>query len=156
MEQKSATDSAPDHGLFFHAMGDGKPYPAWRYHAWLEPIIVHNTDEDKKYEGHGYKAMVAPVGANTYLMNWRYDLEEMSARQLALFIKDEFDLDVPHEIGKEYLFKLVWQLYMTSPASRDRIVFFAQTVELDYDVAQKQIIETDFNPEDYETEEFYA
>ena len=146
-----------ERGIFIHAIGhQSKPYPAWRYHKWLEPQIVHNTDEDEELQAQGYAEAEATIEMNTYLLNWRHDLEEMSARQLSLFLKEEFELDIPYQVGKEYLFQLIWKLYMFSPASKDQIALIAEVVELNYDKAQSGIKEIAEGLDDFVKEEFYG
>jgi hypothetical protein len=134
------------------------PYPAWRYHKIHDPRIVRNTEEDVKAAEEGWEV---PEGQPRSLrpppiLNWRYDLEEMSARQLRLFALEEFDVDLPVEASKERLFKALWRLYKHSPKTRDRMVLMAQVIEMNYDEAQSEIREAIKKAEHIHTKEFYA
>jgi len=135
-----------------------KPYPGWRYHKTLEPRIVRNTEEDLKAAEEGWQRPEDRTGALSPppIFNWRYDLEEMSARQLRQFALEEFDVDLPVEAGKERLFKALWHLYKHSPKTRDRTVLMAQTIEMNYAAVQDEIREAIKGAEHIYTKEFYA
>ena len=120
--------------VFLGLVGRNDPYPAWRYHELYEPIIVYNTDEDEKAKAQKYIDARDNVStACRYLVNWRFDLEDMSPRQLAQFAKDEFEVDLPIEAGSEKLFKCVWKLHVADPKNQQNIVLMAHSVRMEYD-----------------------
>jgi hypothetical protein len=108
-------------------------YPAWRYHEWYEPITVADTEEDDRAKEKGYKAAEYTVVGCRHLINWRFDLEDMSAKQLAQFAKDNFEIDLPIEAGKEKLFKCIYKLHMNDPRYNDDIVLMAHSIKMEYD-----------------------
>ena len=112
-------------GIFEGFQGRGLPtiekYPAWRYHRVLEPAVANNTAEDEALREKGYDDPLAPISANKQLSNWYWDLEDMSPRQLVVFAKDEFGLDLPIEAGQERLFRSVLELSRWAPQNRGRI-----------------------------------
>jgi hypothetical protein len=150
-------DNLPD-GIYVHNIPgrEYKPYPAWRYHEWLEPIIVQGTEEDERAKEGGWIEHNKPITASRCLLNQRFDLEDMSARQLAQYAKDEFGVDLPVEAGKEKLFKSIWKMSINAPENRDRVVLMAHSLEMNYDETQAQILKQIRNAEDVTTEEFWA
>jgi hypothetical protein len=130
----------PD-GIFFNGFPGEKvkEYPAWRYHEWLEPVMVHGTKEDEKVQRQGWMKHNKPVTAVRYLLNQRFDLEDMSARQLAQYARDEYGVDLPVEAGKEKLFKSIWRLSMNAPENEGRVVMMANAIEMNYDETQSEI-----------------
>jgi len=132
-------------------------YPAWRYHEVLQPKIVHNTAEDQEASDNGWKAVNVPMGKNPQLLNWHWDLEDFSAEQMVLFAKEEFDIELPVEAGVEKLFKVIWDLTRSAPANKDRIVMFAQMIELKYDATLEEIRRSIKNdPAEVTVKEFWA
>lgn len=109
------------------------PYPAWRYHEWYEPIQVNSTEEDDLAKERGYLAPESTVTSCRYLFNWRFDLEDMSARQLAQFARDNFEVELPVELGREKLFKLIWKLHSKDPRNSGNVVLMAQSHRMRYD-----------------------
>ena len=74
-------------GIFIGHVGghSRRKYPAWRYHEAKEPRIVNNADEDMAAKAEGYEAVSAPLTANTGMVNWFWDLEDFSPRQLSVY-----------------------------------------------------------------------
>lgn len=146
-------------GIFWRGFGGAKSYkkyPAWRYHKWLEPYIVNNTEEDYQASIAGWKKLDIPLTSVKHLVNFRYDLEDMSARQLALYAYEEFDIELPVEAGEEKLFKAIWKLTNFAPQNKGRITLMAQSIEMNYDETVKYIQEMGKNMEMSKPEYFYA
>jgi hypothetical protein len=132
--------NVPD-GIYFDGFNvkGRQPYPCWRYHAVKDPQIVHNTDEDKKLRLLGYEEMQAPMMANTGLINWFWDIEDMSPRQLCVFAKEEYDVDLPVDAPQEKLQRAVLLLAKNAPQNRDRIVLMAHTIKMHYEETLEEI-----------------
>jgi len=146
-------------GIFFRGFGGDrsyKKYPVWRYHKWLEPYIVNNTEEDYQASIAGWKQIETPITSVRHLINWRYDLEDMSSRQLALYAHEEFDIDLPVEAGEEKLIKAIWKLTNFAPQNKGRITLMAQSIDMNYDETVKFIQELGKDMEMTESREFYA
>lgn len=120
--------------------GQEKPYPVWRYHEWLEPVLVHNEDDDKKVKAQGWFEHNKITTVPRYLLNQKFDLEDFSDRQLVEFAKAEFGVDLPVEVGKEKLFKAIWTLSMNAPENKDRIVLMAHAIQMNYEETQREIL----------------
>lgn len=114
-------------------------YPCWRYHHIKEPLLVKDAKEDEEARKQGYDDPMAPISANKQLMNWYWDLEDMSPKQLVVFAKDEFDVDLPIDAGQERLMGAVVELSRNSPQNRNRIVLMAHEIAMDYDASQREI-----------------
>jgi hypothetical protein len=110
-----------------------KDYPAWRYHKFLEPRIVKDAQEDERARLEGWEPMSAPMSANTGLINWFWDLEDMSAKQLCVYAREEFDVDFPQDAGQEKLLKAVLELGKHAPQNRNRLVLMAHTIRMNYE-----------------------
>src|SRR5512135_453180 len=121
--------------FIFKGFNDDPPpkYPSWRYHKIENPVLVHNTEEDKEWAVKGWNEPEDIICASKQLINWVWDLEDMSARQLVCFAKDEYGIDLPLEAGQERLFKAVCQLSKDSPKNEGRIVMMAHTIRMNYD-----------------------
>ena len=135
----------------------GDKYPAWRYHDWKEPLLVHNTKEDENSLKGGWKPVAKSLTHVRYLMNWRFDLEDLTPRQLVLFAKEEFGVDLPVKAGTEKLFKSIWRLHTNKPLNRENVVLFAQSMKMNYDetlVEIKRLVEQEGVAEP--VEEFWA
>jgi len=130
----SFTDDSVVYGFFdrIHNVGS-QPYPAWRYHDVLDPKIVNNTQEDREASESGWKQLTPPVLANPQLLNWRWDFEEFSAKQLVIYARDEFQVELDVEAGKETLMKALYRLARMAPKNEKRMALMAQTAEMNYD-----------------------
>ena len=129
-------------GIWLQGFGENlKPYPAWRYHSnnLFEPVIVQNTEEDEKAALEGWKSLDVPITGMQHLSNWRHDLEDMTAKQLVLFAKEEFGVDLPVEAGDIKLVKAMWSLTHLAPQHSGRITLLAQSIEMDYDATLDEI-----------------
>lgn len=158
MVKKGKKAKSPS-GIVFLAYGTAreKRYPAWRYHKIREPILVSNTDEDIQARKNGYSLADSVVRHKPYLMNFMLDFEDLTARQIVVYVKEEFGVDLPIEAGHTKLLKAIWRLMLNSPKNKDRIVLLAQSVRMNYDETLKEIkrvIET--SETEVEREEVYA
>jgi len=114
-------------------------YPAWRYHKIHEPILVHDTDEDAAMVKHGYEPINVPISANTGFINWFWDIEDMSPRQLCVFVKDEYGVDLPEDAPQEKLQRAVFELIKWAPQNQNRLVLMAHTIKMNYDETLEEI-----------------
>lgn len=130
-----------DAGIFFMGLvNEDRCYPAWRYHKFNVPTIVHDTAEDLAAQAKGYATANMPRTSVPYLHNFRWDLEDMTARQLVMFAHEEFEgVELPIDLGKEKLLLCIWQLMKEKPQSKEQIVLMAQTLKMNYDETLEQI-----------------
>jgi hypothetical protein len=128
-------------GIFVDFWGAQKheKYPAWRYHKLQDPLLVNNTEEDAKAAENGFEDPMMPACANRSMINWFWDLEDMSPNQLVVFAKDEYGVELPIEAGQEKLFKVVMDLGRSAPRNQGRIVLMAHTIEMNLDQTQETI-----------------
>jgi hypothetical protein len=147
------TEIVIEGGVFHHIKGQERPYPAWRYHKYIEPKIVRNTKADYQASIEGWKAPDIPITAIPHLVNWNLDLEDMNAAQLRLFALEEYGLDLPKEATVEKLIKAIWRLAKAAP-DKGRMTLLAQSIEMNYDETIKEIEKSvkDMEFESYEVE----
>src|SRR3972149_8852226 len=117
----------------------GTQYPCWRYHRTLDPLLVNNKEEDEQCKKEGYDEPCAPLSANKQLINWFWDLEDMSPNQLRVFAMDEFEVDLPEDVSQECLMKVVCRLSKNSPQNQGRLVLMAHTIQMNYDATIEEI-----------------
>jgi hypothetical protein len=145
-------------GIYFKGIPgmDGyKQYPAWRYHRINDPLIVQNTEEDEKVRLDGYEPINIPITCNKNLSNWFWDLEDLSPKQLVVFAREEFGVDLPIEAGQERLLKAVLELSKSAPQNRGRIALMAHTIKMNYDETLLEIRKmADSGMSEVETMEF--
>lgn len=130
-------------GIFFENIDKfGRPihYPAWRYHPLYEPRVVNNTEEDQLAADEGWKSPNIPTTAVQTWNNFYHDLEDMNPKQLAMYARDEYGADLPPEAGKAKLLRAIWILAMHSPKTKDRIVLLAQSIRMNLDETQAEIM----------------
>ncbi len=123
----------------FHDDVKRKKYPAWRYHKIFEPIVVNDTGEDEEGQKKGYEAISGPYTAYTGLINWFWDIEDFSPKQLVVYAKEEYGINLPIEAGQERLQRALFELSKWAPQNRDRLVLMAHTIRMNYDETQKEI-----------------
>jgi hypothetical protein len=129
-------------GIYFERIDKfGAPvkYPAWRYHPLYEPIIVKNTEEDREALNKGWKDPSVPITAMQGFSNFYHDLEDMNARQLSKYAKDEYGADLPIEAGKAKLLWALWKIAAGAPKNKDRVVLLAQSIRMNLDETQSEI-----------------
>lgn len=114
-------------------------FPRWFYHNVHQPKIVRNTEEEEEAKAQGFEPAAAFMTSNSTMQNWFWDLEDMSPKQLCVFAKDEFDIDLPIEAGQEKLFEAVCILSKAAPQNQGRIALMAHTMRLNYDETLEQI-----------------
>ena len=135
MKAAERLEDCPVRGIFFRGIHGEYPqkYPVWRYHKILQPIVVHNTEEDEAAKRDGYHEIQVPIMANKNLVNWIWDLEDMSAKQLCIYAREEYGVNLPVEAGQERLLKAVLELAKCAPQNHNRLVLMAHTVRMNYD-----------------------
>ena len=107
-------------------------YPRWLYKDGEEPLLVNNEQEAEDALKRGFDAFTAGALSNRYLINWFWDLEDMSARQLSVFAREEFGVDLPVEAGQEKLFAAVVELTRSAPQNHGRLILMAHSIEMNY------------------------
>jgi hypothetical protein len=126
-------------GLNFMAPGLKLRYPARMYKDGCDPILVENTEAEEKARLDGYDSITASAMSNPYLINWFWDLEDMSSKQLVTFAKDEFDVQLPIEAGQDRLFTAVLELSRNAPQNQNRLILMAHTIKMEYDATLDEI-----------------
>lgn len=114
-------------------------YPCWLYRADCDPLRVNNEDDEKQARDAGYDSITASDLSNKHLVNWVWDLEDMSPKQLRVFAMDEYGVDLPVEADQDTLFKAVLELARCAPQNRNRMILMAHTVQLNYDATLAEI-----------------
>ncbi len=145
-------------GIYFRNYGSNraKSYPAWRYHKYLDAKIVNDTAEDIEAQEVGYEHLDTIVKSSPHLLNHMADLEDLSARQLAQYALEEFEIDLSPEVGEERLREHIRALTFASPKNKDRIVLLAQSIKMNYDETVKEIQRLAKGFEETETQVFYG
>ena len=115
-------------------------YPAWRYHAFYEPMIVNNLEEDEKAAREGYYKADAPITAHQGWNNWYHDLEDMNCRQLCYFARAEYGAILPEEAPKAKLLRALWQLAVGTQKTKGRVVLLAQSMRMNLDETHREIL----------------
>lgn len=135
------TKTTEEYGIFFLGMYDSRrrKYPAWRYHKILEPIVVKNTEEDNACQKKGYETIGVPITANRNLANWYWDLEDLSPKQLVMFAKEEYGVELPGDAKQETLLKAIFELTKAFIDNQGNLVFMAHTIKMDYDKIIEEI-----------------
>lgn len=155
----------PKERLQFGGLIDGNQhmrYPCYMYRGNDDPIKVQNTEEEEQARIDGYDTIGASVLSNKYLINWFWDLEDMSAKQLRVFCMEEYGVDLPEAAGQDRLFRAAVELSRHAPQNQNRLVLMAHTITLEYDATIDEIRRLMEVPdsEHYEsettTQEFYA
>lgn len=154
-----------DERLLFGGLHDGNQhirYPFYMYRDGDDPILVRGTEEEEQARVDGFDSISASVLSNKYLINWYWDLEDLSARQLVVFCREEYGVELPIEAGQNHLFQAAVKLSRAAPQNQNRLVLMAHTIELEYDATIDEIrrLMDVPNSDHYETEtttmEFYA
>lgn len=114
-------------------------YPAMLYKDGAEPRKVENTDEEAEARADGYDSIAAGAMSNRFLINWFWDLEDFSPKQLRVFCKEEYGVDLPEEADQETLFKAAIRLTRAAPQNQNRLVLMAHTVKMEYDETMAEI-----------------
>ena len=127
-------------------------YPRWLYKEGCDPLLVKDEVEAKEAVANGYDAFTAGALSNRYIINWFWDLEDMSARQLQVFAKDEFNVELPLEAGQEKLFAAVIELTRSAPQNHGRMILMAHSLDMSYTETLAEIRRVFENPGDANVE----
>uniref|UniRef100_A0A6M3KFT6 Uncharacterized protein n=1 Tax=viral metagenome TaxID=1070528 RepID=A0A6M3KFT6_9ZZZZ len=128
--------------------GENAPrYPMYLHLDGADALLVHNTEEDLKARADGYDNMTAAAMSNRYLVNWFWDLEDMSPRQLRVFAQDEYGIDLPEAAGQEVLFNALCELIKYAPQNQNRMVMMAHTISMQLDTTMEEIKRMNNNPD---------
>lgn len=114
-------------------------YPKWLYKQGVDPLRVESTEEEAEAKANGWDNVSAGQMANKTLTNWIWDLEDMSAKQLCCYVKDEFDIDLPEDADQDKLFRAALELIRAAPQNRNRLVLMAHTMKMNYDETLEEI-----------------
>lgn len=114
-------------------------YPCMMYLEGAEPLKVDNTDEEADARKKGYDNFTAGALSNRHLINHFWDLEDMSPKQLVVYAREEYGVELPVEAGQVKLFKCLCELTRCSPKNRNRLIMMAHTVAMNYDATIEQI-----------------
>lgn len=129
------TQKRPD-GIYFRGIHDVAPvkaYPAWRYHDFYEPKIVNDTAEDYEASIAGWKKIDVPLTGFSPIQNFYHDLQDMTPRQLCIYAREEYQVELPQDAPQDVLLKAIWRLARSAPESKDRIILLAQTIRMNWD-----------------------
>jgi len=145
-EEKRIPDWEGNMGVLFGAALNGVRYPMYMYpgdsnqsYEDMEErgsngvMLVNNTDEELAARKRGYDNIHAGMIANKVLINWYWDLEDFSPKQLVYFAQEEFGVDLPIEAHQLKLLDAVLRLTKAAPQNCNRIVLMAHTIKLNYD-----------------------
>ena len=102
-------------------------------------ILVDNTEAELNARARGYDNINAGMIANKVLINWFWDIEDFSPKQLVVFAKEEFDIDLPAEADQIKLMQSVLLLTKHAPQNCNRIVLMAHTIKMNYDETMSTI-----------------
>jgi hypothetical protein len=162
MAHKSDTYNC-ERNYVFLGLGKGLvlAYPRWMYRQDTQPILIKNTEAEAEAREKGFDNISASALSNRDLINFFWDFEDFSIRQLLVYAKDEFDIDLPAEASQQTLFKAVCSLTRSAPQNRNRLVLMAHTIEMNYDATLEEIKRMANDTSEYlerqtETEEFWA
>lgn len=114
-------------------------YPRWLHHDYLDSILVNDEAEKKAAIKNGYTEIAAPMTANRCLSNWFWDIEDMSKKQLIVYARDEYGVDLPADAQHKTLFRAVLELGRSAPQNKNRLVLMAHTIKMNYDETIEEI-----------------
>jgi len=124
----------------------GRQYPKMMYRDNADPITVENTEAEAEAKLKGFDVVSANQMCNRHLINWFWDLEDLSPKQLVVFAQDEYNVDLPADASQEKLFQCVCLLSRAAPQNRDRIILMAHTIKMNYDETLEEIRRVMENP----------
>ena len=114
-------------------------YPMYYYKEDEEPLLIHSKDEEIAAINNGYDAFTTGMLSNKTVVNWFWDLEDLSPKQLVVFAKDEFGVELPADADQETLYRAVCKLSRTCPQNENRLVLIAQVMEMNLDATIAEI-----------------
>lgn len=154
-------------GLFFDLAGLGNRYPMYMYLGPSDQdademeargskgvVLVNDTSEELAARAKGYDNIHAGMIQNKVLINWYWDLEDFSPKQLSIFAKEEFEVDLPKEADQTVLLDAVLKLTKAAPQNCNRIVLMAHTIQMNYDETLSTIRKMAENASEVETKEY--
>ena len=130
-----------EHNYLFKGLGSGRVpvYPRWMYRQDTQPVLIKNTEAEVEAREKGFDNISASALSNRDLINFFWDFEDFSVRQLLVYAQDEFGIELPAEASQEKLFKAVCILTKNCPQNRNRLVLMAHTIEMEYDATLEEI-----------------
>lgn len=123
-----------------------KIYPRWMYKENVPPLLVKDNGEEDQARQDGFDSITASAMTNPYLINWYWDLEDMSAKQLVVFAKEEYGVELPIEAGQEKLFQAVAELTRFAPQNQNRLILMAHTIKMNYEETIEEIKRMQIKP----------
>lgn len=149
-------DDKPEKELMFMGFAKGASpmpqYPCWLYREGTNPIVVSDTAAEAEARKNGYDSITAAAMSNKQLSNWFWDLEDMSPKQLRVYARDEYGVDLPEGASQQALFSAVCKLGKAAPQNRNRLVLMAHTIKMNYDATIEEIRRMISIPADVELE----
>jgi len=127
-------------GIFWKGPhGYREEYPQWRWHKNGSVMLVESQDEDDEALEKGYQEVNPSHIRPNALMNLAQDFENMTDRQLHLYAKEHFEIDLPVGAPRASIMKGIFRLFTADPFTKDRLVLLARSIEMNLDQTQIDI-----------------
>lgn len=140
-------------GLLGDVYRGQRVYPRWMYKDGMPPMLVKDHDQENQAKIDGFDSISASAMTNPYLINWFWDFEDMSKKQLRVYCREEYGVELPEEADQETLFRAVIELTRAAPQNRSRLVLMAHSIKMNYDESLEEIrrMQTAINGVEHET-----